>query len=567
MRERVRAAWRRVDQTAASLRPRDWRGWLELALVCGAICYVGTFLAIQLDGIFDPYVMEWDARANTLPAWRWHGTGLFRDDLLVDFAATQNPPLWRAVYWLGSLFVTPNTIAKWLPFPLFLVVVWQAWQFARRLGGRVAGATAIVLVAHCNFVWDRIVGGNARAFGFPLVFAFIRYAAQKRERAVLATLLLMALAYPSALVFCAPAWGLLLLARDERHRFAELDGRWLRFGVVGATALGLAAWFALHTDARIGHAITLDELEGLGQRTFSALWPLAEPRYPVQKTLAYSLFYPSGTPLLFASWPLRQNGAIALAVAAFLVGAAGRRLREVPLVIPALLVSSVVAFAVAQAVAYRLYFPERMLQFSWPPVLLLGLVAVGLRAFASFGARDAALLTAAVLLGTQLLTNGDGLARAIGLHDWHARETTVVKEIAKLGPDVVVAAPFDEANAVQYLAHRKVLFSAISNIPHHYPYAVELERRIRAWYLAYYARDWETVRRFARDEHVDYLVVDTGDFGPNAVQRAKYVEPWTALAQRLVRSGPAKGLVLAAPPPAAIVFHDGPTLLVDTHRL
>lgn len=567
--ERVRAFGRRLVGGVAALRPRGWRDVAELALVAAAVWYIACFAWLQTDGLFDPFVTEWDARANVLPALRWHGRNLFHDDLLVDFAATQNPPLWRAIFWVGTLAVDPTMLAKWLPFALLAVVVWQAWAFGKRLGGHVAGATCAVLLVHCTFIWDRMVGGNARAFGFPLVVAFIRYAAERRERAVLVVLFLMALAYPSAFLFCAPAWGLVLLAPDETRGWLTFDARWVRLVVVGGAGAAVAAWFAFVTDPRIGHAITLEELEGVGQRGYSGLWPLPEIHVPIQRALQYSLFYATGTykAILFDKWILRTGGALALALTATLLTAAGRRLRALPAVFPALLISSLVAFAAAQLLAYRLYFPARMLEFSWPPLLLLGLVAVGIQAFAARGRRDAVLLTVLVLGAFTFLTNGDGLERSVGLHDWRSRETPMVKKVATLPPDVVVAAHFDQANALQYLAHRKVLFSAISNIPHHYPYALELERRIRAWYLAYYARDWDTVRRFAADEHVDYMIVDVGDFGPQAYQRAKYAEPWTTFAVRLLRMGPLQNLVLQKPPDAAIVYRSGPLLLVDLHKL
>ena len=564
---RVRAAANRLREWARARWPRDRLGWVELAVVVAALAYVVTFVVGQTDGLLDPYVREWDARANVLPALRWHGSRLFAGDLLVDFAATQNPPLWRAIYWIGTLWLAPDTIAKWLPFPLFAVVVWQAWAFGRRAGGPVGGATAAVLLVHCNFLWDRMVGGNARAFGFPLVVAFLRYAAERRERAVLVTLGLMALAYPSAFVFCAPAWGLALLAPDETHGWAVIDRRWLRFVLVGAGAAAVAAWFAFGTDPRIGHAVSLDELARLGERNFSALWPLPEARPQIEKSLGLALYSTWGPPSWLSAWHLRSDGALALATAAALLGAAGRRLRALPAVLPALLASSLVAFAVAQALAYRLYFPDRMLQYAWPPLMLLGLVAVGQAAWAGLGPRRAALLTALTLGALELGCYGDGLMRDIGLHDWHSRETPLVRAVARLPEDALVAASFDQASAFQYLAHRKVLFSAISNIPHHDAYARELERRIRAYYLAYYARDWAAVRAFAAAEHVDYLVVDARDFGPRAYQRAKYAEPWTQLAHALVLLGPPDRMVLAHPPPSAVLFHDGPLALVDLRKL
>ena len=78
------------------------------------------------------------------------------------------------------------------------MLVWQGFQLGSRFGGVILGAAVVVLLVHCNFVWDRMVGGNPRAFAFPLVVTFLRYAADENERGTLATLVLQAALYPSA---------------------------------------------------------------------------------------------------------------------------------------------------------------------------------------------------------------------------------------------------------------------------------------------------------------------------------------------------------------------------------
>src|SRR2546430_2337898 len=221
---------------------RSWLGKLERvvepALLAAGALWVLWFFYIQLYGLGDTHFLEWDARAHTLSAWRYHGTGLFADDLLVDFAAVYYPPGVKVVYWIGTIFANPHWVSKIVPFFLGGVVVWQSYCLGRALGGRVLGMAAVVLILHCLFVWGRVVGLNARAFGFPLVISFLRYAVEKRERPTLAVLLAETLFYPSTFLICAPAYGLTLLWPWK------LDRRWLRFGVVllvGGVVLGVTA--------------------------------------------------------------------------------------------------------------------------------------------------------------------------------------------------------------------------------------------------------------------------------------------------------------------------------------
>src|SRR6266542_3176996 len=92
--------------------------WLEPTVVALGLLWIAAFFYDQLDGLRDPWVLEWDARAVTLPAWRYHGSGLFPNDFLVDFAAVYLPPLTKVVYWIGTLFTDPLTVSKWVPIAL-----------------------------------------------------------------------------------------------------------------------------------------------------------------------------------------------------------------------------------------------------------------------------------------------------------------------------------------------------------------------------------------------------------------------------------------------------------------
>ena len=122
------------------------------------------------------------------------------------------------------------------------------------------------------------------------------------------------------------------------------------------------------------------------------------------------------------------------------------------------------------------------------------------------------------------------------------------------------------SSSIQTFARRKVLFSSILNTPIHYPIAVELERRIREYYDAYYARTMDPVRAMMAADHVDYLVVDARDFGPDAMKRAEYLM-WSPLTRALVSAGPADKMLFAHPPAGAIVAHVGPLSVLDLHKL
>jgi hypothetical protein len=67
---------------------REWleraHPWVERAFRAAA--WTLRFFRLQMFALFEPRYLEWDARAHTLAAWRYHSMGLCPDDLLVDFA-------------------------------------------------------------------------------------------------------------------------------------------------------------------------------------------------------------------------------------------------------------------------------------------------------------------------------------------------------------------------------------------------------------------------------------------------------------------------------------------------
>ncbi|HEX8952797.1 MAG TPA: hypothetical protein VF945_13170, partial [Polyangia bacterium] len=416
---------------------------------------------------------------------------------------------------------------------------------------------------HCHFVWGRIVGLNARAFGFPLMISFLRYTVEKRERAALGVLLAETFFYPSTFLICAPAYGATLLWPWR------LDRRWLRY--LGVVALGVIvlSLTALRVDPRIGHPILMSELVTLQQRGIVGTWPLPPAADVMWQAVRTSLHDDYGVIRRWAHAPWRENGTLLAIVAAALALVLLRRwrtLKKVPLVLPALFAGSLVAFGLAQWFPYRLYIPERMLQYAWPPVLIFGFLLLAYLAFSTLTERWAGVLAALLLCTLELSLYGDGFTRDINVHNWARRDDATVQFVATLPKEAHLAASFDLSSSIQTFARRQVLFSSILNTPIHYPIAAELERRIREYYAAYYARDLAPVRAMMAADRIDYLVVDARDFGGDAMKRAEY-GPWTPLARSLVAAGPADKMLFAHPPDGAVIFRNGPVAVVDLHKL
>ena len=506
------------------------------------------FVWLQTPGLFDRGILEWDARALPLCAYRFHGTGMFARDLGMDAAARYGTPLWTAIYWVGTLFTDPLMVSKLLPFALFAVVVWQSYALGRELGGPVTGALCVVSVVHCSFIWNRLAGGHSRGFGFPLVIALMRYAVCSKERRALALLILQGLAYPSALLCCGPAYAVVAWQRGR--------GPFVR--AVIASAIGIAcAGASLWHDPKLGGAPSYAQAAGLRQMQIGA----AQPYYPLPP-LASSLVGVALQPFRADgdSWHgVRVANVVGLAILA--VAAVGALLRSAAIpngaIFVALPLCGLLSALAAQLLAYRLYLPDRMLQLGIIPVALLALPVLATQALAS--PMRAALLVSVMTFGI----GGDGLPLAENLTDCRRHETPAMRFVATLPPDTLIATHAERSTYVQLFAKRPVLFSAAINVPFLYDYAVEIDQRMEAFYRAYYARTPEEVAALRVRYAVDYVIVDTRDFGSDAVRRAKYFEPWGTLTAKLLAGVDASTLALAHPPQSAIVFEGENQRVVD----
>lgn len=537
-------------------------GWPESALIVGVFVWVAAWLQPKFLHVWSAGWIEWDARAMGLAAWRFHGTGLFPRDLGADLASAMCPPGWKLLYWIGTLFTDPYQVSRLLPFVLVSFVAWQVSACARARGGPVVAAVTLFLVLRCPFVWDRICGANPRAFGLPLVIAFLRYALERRGRATAIVLVAQAAFYPSVLMVCAPAFALLCVRDAWRDRSIR---PLILLAICGAACVALVAPTVFFVDPRIGSAITIEQLAHLKQRSIWSLYPLPPHHWIFMRAYQLPLQDDAARPL--TTVPVGHAIDFAIAALAAIVFSVAAVRRKLPLALYVTAACSVAAYFLACAVAYRLYVPDRLLHYVSVPLILLFFLPLTAELLALLKVRRAPLLASLLIVVATVVASGDGLASIHDLRDFRPRNDKSFDFIAKLPRDVLIAAHPARSSDIEVFGQRSVLFSGITNAPNFATYGITVEQRISDFYTAYYAADLSMVRRFVADEHIDYLVIDERDFGPKANERAAYVEPWTTLARRLLYSTPPANMVLANPPASALVFQDGPVKVLAAPRL
>lgn len=541
--------------------------WVEWALAALSLVYFAYFVAVQIPDIPNTWILEWDTRATSLPAWRYHGTGLFPNDLIVDYmGAFYGTPGWSVLFWVGTLFADPLVVTKVVPLFALAVVVWQGGAFGYRRFGPAGFAVSVVMLVSTYWIWFRLLGFNSRGFGFPLLCAFVRYTDAKAEKRALATLFIAALSYPSVLLLMGPAYGLVLLFQR-----APLKA-WMRLAGVGALCFAVMARQMLFPDPRVGRPPTYEQaatLRQMGPGSNQPFYPLASA-HDFLMPVVEGFFEPAGkAPWRKARTRLQRHRIAYAALFAVALGAlTRRRLKNLPLVFGATLVSAIVMYFVIRAVAYRLYLPDRPLTFAYPVALALGLPVLAYEAFTRLTQKWAPVLAALTVSTFFLLMRGDGVVPpAQAMPNYAAWNTPVLGFVRTLPKDVLIVAHPEQSSVIQAYAQRSTLFSMHSNTPFFYQYALEMEARFEEFYVAFYATSWEPFERLRDQRGVTHVVYNEADLGADALSRALYAEPWDSLNELLINASFPEDRVLAHPPPEAVVFHEGGEIVVDLRLL
>jgi len=517
-RESILHRLRQVDSTAVAVG--------SVAVVAAVIAHWSAF--------GDPWVVSDDARQHTYWMRQFLDPALFTNDLIVDYARNYQPWGWVALYRAAAWFVDPVVFGKILPIPLFGLAAMAVYAVARRLSTRFGGLFAAALFIATPAYLDRFAGGHPRAFGFPLLAAFLLMLIAERPVLAGVTLVLQTLFYPVMFPLCAGTWFLMLCIDAKGRRRWPSPRRLVVPALAVLVGIGvLIAKFELSVDARIGPIATRAELE-----------PLAEVhehgRYEILPTESLVRLLARDVALsvvrLRLPWRDRLGGLHLLIEPALICAAAGalgwgafRRQRDFPRVLAACFAASLACFGVAELVLLRLFLPKRYLEYSVKLMALL-LLAVALgRAVEQIPSARLRRAVQAACLAVVLLHAG--AIDEAGLSD--LSEGRVVHEaLARLPADTLVAAHPTFADNIPLFARRSVFVDYEHSHPWYPVYWETLRTRTWDFFELYYAQDRATVGRVCERTGIDVIVVDRRHFSSSA---RPYIEPFGSVLRDRLR--------------------------------
>jgi hypothetical protein len=324
-------------------RPGDMTELLSALAACTAFSLLANWRLLHHS------VVSADALVHQYWMWHWKDAALFNDPLTAELRhSARYPDGYQALFWLASHVADPIFFGEVVGVALMAVSGWlvflivrehTAWRPAAWIGAALFLAPVEI---------HRFYGGFPRAFVHPVVLLTVLLALRRRHLAASLVAASGALFYPPAAVL---AVGTLIVS-------ARLDRRRLAYAGL-ALLLMLVAVLA----------------PGAGPRVMTASEARAFPEFGEHGPLHF--FVPSLREYLSdnrSGFDLRTAGSIvAVAALAVLVARRGRLRWE----IWAMAFASLGAFAVSQAVLFRLYLPHR---YTYPLLAFFAIaIAVSLR--------------------------------------------------------------------------------------------------------------------------------------------------------------------------------------------
>jgi hypothetical protein len=574
--ERLRALREQV-LALRHYRALDWASLASAVVVTVVfVLWFRDWYHGNVPALWDPKIQPDDARTAIFPFHRYEPGAPLADDPIATEMLEYQPYGYRLIFRLcvplvGVLMTTK--IVQALLFGVIAISGLVLVQSAR--AGLGAGILLVFFFFHDQYVQNRILGGLPRGFGFPIATLWLAGAIARRGNVRRASALLAALTYPTALAMVLAAEGLYVVRRLGFPSFYSAWRRVRHYVLLVLACCVLLAPAVFVGMSKGGPIHTLEQARR--EPAFSGrlhVLPFGDPgkEFGMVVSEVYSHYREGDSPFPeFKATVDAYEHEVGVAMLALFV--------ILPLMgwsmelgtVARFLAANLVLYALSRFFAFRLYSPERFYSVGMRAVVLvlaassLGLVAPGLPTRARQIARN---LTAAAALAFVWFGIGDGVrVPAMGANVDYRQEAPLWDFIRTLPKDARIASHISDGDTIPLFTARATNGTAETLQPWLTLSWKRQKTRAEDTLRALYATDRQTVSAFARKYHVTHLLLNRSRYHDDFRGHAKSFEPFTAFTNVLLAGRSLENLVLASPPPSAVVFHFHQWQLVDVAKL
>lgn len=543
-------------------------------LIYVLVAAAAVYLFAQWNAVSNQYLINDDVRQQIYWMQSWIDPELYQDDVISRYARSYVPWGVQAVYALGSLFMNPVQFTKVVAGVLFVATA----GFLFGIGLQFRDDLTAVLVVCVSFLFgvflDRMAGGLSRGFVYPLMAAYLYFLARSHLVWAGMVLLCQSLFNPYAFLICLGTHGLFVahvhglpllsnlfpgkigsqdadqaqgsngLAVQTYDKSTEDPGvdrtrpirsllSWRVAAAVVPVAAGIvimALRYVVFASGEFGAIVTRSDMAGAVEYTDAGRYGIV----PVP-SLAFEIVRPWVPGFASGDWSSAAGWIVFLLVLSVAVWALSRNAQLVDLrgfrVFAYLLGASVTLYILADLLLMRLFLPSRYLEFSLN-LFYCVLCGVSIRiAIERLGLRRFAfpfIVTALVVIGAIRLHN-------VGVYDYSGN-VQLYRFLQSTPKSSLLAGHPMIMDDITTFGRRKAFVTYELSHTWYTRFWPLIKKRTFDFFHAYYADDPGLIRKFCRENGIDYLIVRDEDFRKDDLdRRLPYFEPFGGYIRGLVR--------------------------------
>ncbi|MCB9029554.1 MAG: SseB family protein [Deltaproteobacteria bacterium] len=482
---------------------------------------------------FNPSWTTDDALQQVYPFHSVYHPDIFKGDIITETMLGYLAPLH---YWCGYaityLTADPIMTAHWMTLiqlALTLIFIFLAVRHSANLS---AALFAMTWFLHTRPVVQRITGGLPRGWAAPILAAFIYFSLKNSHLAILLTLLCGCLLHPPVTLIAALAYGLYLLWNCYRQRSSESKKLLFRYIALSPIYL-LVTYYVIDRPDYIGEMVTRAQAAAMPEFQ----WP--DGRFPFLplKSVSYEFMKYGFQPFMSRLYEpgLIWDYALPFLCIASLIFFALKSFKGNKQIIPnqlwVLLCSILVVYFLSRALAFKLYVPNRHLQF---PLAIFWITAFSIGFTKLFSEQKKQFyaflgLAALIFIGSNTGLVGDG-----NFNYWETKKGKAFIWVRKFtNENSLIAGHPTHINGLQLFGMRKAYVTTEVAHPFYPKYYSEMKRRLEISVKAHYAQNLDQFLKLLIPEGIDYFIFSRKRFYPEALKEDKLFSPLNTLVTEL----------------------------------
>ncbi len=547
---------------------RAWHFWLSLSLGFALVC---GWIAVK-EGFSGEWIVQDDARQHVFWMLRYLDPELYPNDLIADYFQSVAPVGYTSLYKLAAtLGINPLVFNKLLPPVIGFIATWYGFLLCKQIFPIPLGCFITALLLN-QTLWmkDDIISATPRAFVYPLFLAFLYYFAKRSLFPCVITIALLGIFYPQY-VFLASGMLILQLfnwkgirpipSHNPDDYFFCFVGLAAAFMVMLPYAINVSEFGPTITRAE---ALQLPDFYDKGRSKFfkndflgyilgggrSGLLPRSLYT-PV--TLIFGFFLPIIIKFK-ARFPLIKEVTT-----------------KIWLLLDLILVS-VVMFALAHALLFRLHLPSRYTGHSFRIIIALAASIVLTSIldtlwqtlkisqhrlnFQTIGQKILSGLLL-VAIATAILFYPSFVEDFPSTKYKRGDAIALYQFFQQQSKDIVIASLVPETDNLPTFTQRSILVSREYAIPYHMGYYRPYRQRAIDLITAQYSTDIEVVKKLIRQYNITFWLWEEATFVPDSVHDNNWIRQHEPVAQEAIASLREGNI------PALLAYKDSCTVFSD----